>query len=60
MAKKPHELSIDELTTLGAEAAKAAAMVARRRGIVTTGLNADYVEQSPSRETVKAAKKLVS
>ena len=60
MAKKPHELTIDELTTLGAEAAKAAANEARRRGIVTTGRNADYVGQSPNRETVKAAKKLVS
>ena len=60
MAKKPHELSIDELTTLGAEAAKAAALVARRRGIVPTGHDAYYVGQPPSRETVKAAKKLVS
>ena len=60
MAKKPHELTIDELTTLGAEAAKAASIEAWRRGIVTTGRNADYVGQSPNRETVKAAKKLVS
>ena len=60
MAKKPHELTIDELTTLGAEAAKAAANEARRQGIVATDRNADYVHQSPNRESVKAAKKLVS
>ena len=60
MAKKPHELSFDELTTLGAEAAKTAADEARRRGMVTTGRNAEYVDQPRSRETSKAAKKLVS
>ena len=60
MAKKPHELTIDELTAEGAEAANAAATDARRRGIVTTGRDADYVKQSPTRETVKVSKKLVS
>ena len=60
MTKKPNELSVDELTAEGAEAARTAAIEARLRGIVTTGRNADYVEQLPSRETVKAAKNLVS
>ena len=60
MAKLPHELSIDELTKEGADAARTAAREARHRGVLTTGRDADYVKQSPTRETVKAAKKLVS